>query len=132
VTTRAPDVIKAVRQHIVDDDTITTILGGAHVYRAGTTRAVRVPSIEWLKVSSPLRENTQRVLLQLDLYGPTYDVTAQLEERLFELLNHDGRTVVIGGINMFAEYDDSRDHPDDATDGQVRQSIDFAFEPARE
>lgn len=129
---RAGDTVKAAVSALTGDSSLLGVLGGPHVYRSGATRKRRVPSVEWMIVSSPLRENTQRVMVQFDQYGVTYDQVMQIEACMFAVLHRENQVATIGGLRMLSHYDDGRDHPDDASEGEVRRSIDFVFEPARE
>lgn len=129
---RAGDTVQAALAALSADAGLLAVLNGPHVYRSGTRRQRRVPSVEWMIVSSPLRESTQRVTVQFDQYGVTYSQVMQIEARMFAVLHHENRVATIGGLRMLARYDDGRDHPDDAAEGEVRRSVDFVFEPAKE
>lgn len=122
-------VVLAVADLLRADAGLVAALGGAHVYRQASQREARIPSVELLIVSDTPRENTGRVLVQVDTWSTSPDASGVIEGRIFALL-HSDLPQTLGGLKMFTTYQDSRDH-EDPEPGVVHWSMDFMFEPHR-
>lgn len=120
----------AVVPHMADDSILRTTLGGAHVYRTGEFAAPRVPGIGWFLVSDTLEENTNEILVQIDLFATSMEQMIVMEGRVRALLHHDTVTT-IQGVRMWAQLEGARDNADPEP-GFVHRSMDFRFTPARE
>lgn len=123
-------MVTAVVARLRADTTLVFLLGGSYFYRAAAVRAPQIPSVEYTVVSAVERENTERVLMQFDVWARGYAQALAVEARLRVLL-HRLLPEEMEGLLMFAQYADARDH-EDPEPGVAHRSVDFAFEPARE
>jgi hypothetical protein len=134
---RADDVIQSFVAALGADTALTTLLGGAYVFRKGATRAPQIPSVEWLRVTDGLAESTSPMLFQFDVWAKAsvsagaYANAMAIEARIRAVLNRDGGLLTISGLTLFAGLEDSRDH-EDPEPGVAHTSLDFRFEPAKE
>lgn len=125
------DVVDAMVAALEADGELTTALGGPHIYVAVAGRTIRVPSIEYTAVADTLEENTEPVLLQLDLYARGTEAVATIERRVRIVLHRD-LPYMLGALAVWGRLQGARslDFP---SDGEVRyRSLDFEFETARE
>ena len=127
---RHDDVSRAVVAALQGDAALTTALGGQHIYRSGAFRAPQVPSVEWFVVSETKRENTMRLLLQLDIWARSYAAAVTIEQRVRRLLDLDIPHPV-AGLLMWVQVEDARDQPDPQPE-IVHRVLTVSFEPTRE
>ena len=127
---RSDDVVQAVMARLRGDTALVTALGGPRIYRSGANRQPQIPSLEWTIISDVYREGTERVLMQFDSWTRGYAQAVAVEGRVRTLL-HRELPEDFGGLLMWAQYSDSRDH-EDPEPGVIHRSADFTFEPARE
>lgn len=99
--------------------------------RNGVFRPKKVPSVEWLRVTNPQEENTERVHIQFDIWTNTTAQAAAIELLLrntyLGIGAHD-----VGGLTVLTpeEEIDSRDLPDPEPE-LVHNVLDIVFVPAR-
>lgn len=122
--------LQAILSRVASDPELVLILGGAHVYRAGARRNVRVPSVEYTVIAAVPSERYETMLVQFDAFGGTYAQVVSIVERLRATLSRD-LPEDVGGVWMFLEWVAARDHPD-PNEGIVHRSIDFRFQPVRD
>jgi hypothetical protein len=124
------DVMEAVLAHLTADAGLTAALAGGAIRRHGTFIEPAVPSLAWITYGNVLDENTEVVPTQWDIFAQEIDQAIAIERRLRALLHRD-TPQVIGGIPMWTQFVDARDHADPEP-GRIHRSLDFRFEPARE
>ena len=127
---RSDDVVQAVTARLRADTALVTTLGGPHIFKASATRPAQIPCVEWTILSDVYRENTEPMLVQFDVWSRGYAQSVAIEARLRTLL-HRELPENFGGLLMWAQYSDSRDHAPPEP-GVMHRSTDFFFEPARE
>lgn len=126
----ADTAILAVLARLESDAALVDLLGGVRIYRSGNNEDPQIPSVEYRVVSSPLRENTVRVLVQFDVWAYGLPGAKAIQDRLVALLHRD-LPEEVEGVPMWLQYQDSRDNGD-PDPRVVHRSVDFLFEPARE
>jgi hypothetical protein len=136
---RADDVIRAFVAALEGDAALITALGGENIFRAGANRAPQIPSVEWRRITNGIAENTEPMLFQFDVWAKAaggangYANAMAIEARLRAVLLPRGGSgsIVLNGLRMLAEMDDSRDH-EDPEQGVVHTSLDIRYEPAKQ
>lgn len=126
---RWPAAITALLGLADTDTTLTTALGGPHIYRAGEFREPRIPSVQYTMIVSTLSENFEPVLTQWDIFAESIGQLVIIEERLRRLYHWPGWREV-GGVMMSSAYEGSRDHAPPEV-GRWHRSIDFRHQPVR-
>lgn len=127
---RWDDAVRAAVARLEADATLTGLLGGAHVYRAGARRQPQIPSVEWFGITTRLEENTEPITVQFDIWARGYAAAVAIEGRLRALL-HSDTPVDWAGLKLWSQYQDGRDH-EDPEPGVVHRSVDYELKPARE
>lgn len=127
---RWPAVITAVLDLLEADPQLSAALGGAHVYEAVTGRESRIPSLEYTVVADTEAENTEDVVVQLDVIAHGMTAAIAIETRVRALLALQ-LPVTIGGIEMWSMFEGGRNVPFPAQGGAVQRALDFRFTPAR-
>lgn len=129
---KADEVAQAAVSALGADSALVTALGGtAFVFRAAANRAPQIPSVEWRRITNTLAESTESVLLQFDMWARGYSALMIIESRVRTVLLGQARIVTLGGLAMWAEMDDARDH-EDPEPGVAHSSLDIRFEPAKD
>lgn len=113
-----------------NDATLRTLLGGAHIYPAQTSSAVRIPSVEWSLVSDVEEETHNPVVVQVDYWAKVSQAPAI--ERRIRNLTHRDTARELGGNRMWTRYLESREHEYPADRSVMHRSLDFEFKPLRE
>jgi hypothetical protein len=124
-----PSAIAALLALAEADATLTTALGGPHIYRAGEFREPRIPSVQYTVIVSTLGENFEPTLTQWDIFAAGMGQLVTAEERLRRIFHWVGWREV-GGVAMASTYEASRDHPPPEP-GRWHRSIDFRHQPIR-
>jgi hypothetical protein len=125
---RWDDASGAIITALAADSALTTALGGAYIIRNGEHNEFRVPLILWTVIWNRIDENTEPFLMQFDVYAKNINQYIEIERRMRRLLHRD-IPQTIGGIPMFTQFEDARDHA--SVEDVIHRSLDFRFEPAR-
>lgn len=121
--------LDAIIARVKTDPELLRALGGARIRETADGKP-EFPSVTHLVVSGPLRENTERMVMQWDLWARAEETARTIERRLRALLHRD-LPELVGDVPMWLQLVDRRDH-DDPEPGTVHRSLDFAFEFAKE
>jgi hypothetical protein len=109
--------------------------GTPNIYRSGANRAERIPAVEWRLVFGSIRENTDDLVYQFDIYARGTEQQMDIQERIVEdlLPQYGSGSVTLDGLTMLASMEDGsvQDHPDPEP-GVVHTSLDIRFEPAKQ
>lgn len=123
------DALRALLGRAEGDAALMAALGGPHIYRSGTHRKPRIPSVEYTVVVSTLSEAMEPVLSQWDIFAESEAQLLAIEKRLRRLF-HWGGWRRVGSVSMSSTYEDSRGHPEPEP-GRLHRSIDFRHQPVR-
>lgn len=124
-------VVEAWLDLLEADTALETELGGDdHIYPAQSSRAARIPSVEWSLVGDLEEESFNPITIQVDIFAKNVRQMVTIERRI-RLLTHRDTARVLGGLRMWTRYLDSRSHDYPAQPGAMHRSLDFQFEPLR-
>ena len=121
--------LDAITARVKADAQLCTALGGPRIRETADGKP-EFPSVTHMIVSGPLRENTERIVMQWDLWARAEETARTIERRLRALL-HSDLPEMVGAVPMWLQLIDRRDH-EDPEPGTVHRSLDFAFEFAKE
>lgn len=121
---------RAILARLETDSELIGILGGPHIYRSGSRRNARVPSVAYTNIATVPTERYESMLVQFDVFARSYAEAVSIEARLRAQLARD-LPEKVGDVWMFLEWVAARDHPD-PDEGTVHRSIDFRFQPVRD
>lgn len=128
---RWPAVVAALVTAAEADAAVLAALGGEpHLYPSDDTRAGRVPSVGWTLVSDTEAENTERLLVQWDVFARSLEEAIAIERALRRVVSAEGISTV-GDVRMWMQFGGGRRHPTPER-GTVHRSFDVLCQPARE
>jgi hypothetical protein len=123
-------VTRALVARCKTDTTLTTLLGGQHIYRNRTRTDIQIPSVAWSVLYSGVEENHAPVSVQIDVWAHGAEALEAIEVRLYQLL-HDDLPQDFDGLLMWCQYG-TRFDMHDAAEGVAHSAMEFRFTPARE
>lgn len=121
--------LDAIVDRVKADAQLRTALGGPRIRETADGKP-EFPSVTYMIVSGPLRENTERMVMQWEFWARAETTARTIERRLRALLHRD-LPELVGDMPMWLQLVDRRDH-NDPEPGTVHRSLDFAFEFAKE
>lgn len=128
---RWPAVVGALVTLLEQDAAVLGALGGTPaIHPADDSGAGRVPSIAWSLISDTEAENTERLLVQWDVFAPSLQTAIAIERALRDLVATDG-IADVGGVEMWMLLQGASPHPAPERGG-VHRSVDVLYQPARE
>lgn len=122
-------VVEAMLGAIVADAKLTAIYGV--VVRQSGNAPFQVPSLEWDLIGDSEGEQWAPCLVQLDQWCATQDDLLRSEQRLRRLF-HQELPVTIGGVMMWAQYEDGAMLASPDRDGYFARAVRFRFTPLRD
>lgn len=126
---RWPWLVEAWTARLLADPALLQLLGGRHLYAMGSTRAIRIPSVQYLVVTDREEETFAPVRVQVDCWARTLSLEAQIERRI-RALTHRNVFQMLEGERVLMRYMDGRTMPSPRA-GVVHRSLDFELEAVR-
>ena len=131
------DVIRADIAALNADTALRTLLGLDYAQRIKRTAdgTLLFPSVTYFVVTGSLDENTEAIEVQWDIWTraigaqSAYSAALSIEARIRAVF-HRTTVTTIGGIKLWTEVSDHRDH-EDPESGVVHRSLDIVQEFAR-
>lgn len=106
-----------------------TGLDGAHIYHAGASRPVRIPSVEWLIVDEQEEEVMNPIDVQFDIFAREPQCTVierRMRARLTRFVHRS-----FGGLNMATLFLDSFTLEFPSIAGVTHKALRYRFRPVR-
>lgn len=128
---RWPAVLAAVVTAAETDAGVLAALEGEpRIYPSDDTRAGGVPSVSWTLISDTDEENTERLLVQWDVFARSVSDGIAIERALRRRVTSE-EIAEMDGVRMWMLFRGGRGHPAPAR-GEVHRSLDVLYQPARE
>jgi hypothetical protein len=123
-------VLQAVSTRAKEDEVLAGIYGADFIRKMGI-KVFRVPSLEYMLVGATQGELWAPHMVQWSQWNATMEEQAISDRRLHRLFDHD-IPVFIGGVYMWAVWEDSSDLTGPEREGYYGLASRFTFTPIRE
>lgn len=130
VASKIPAVVYGHLALLVADTTLTTALGGSHVYERMTIDAVeQVPGVYWYLLPATVEETVERAVVRYDIWARGTKAVWAIEARLRALLHFELPTT-INSVVTWSTFRQSIDMGYDEGD-IARRVVEFEIQPVR-
>jgi len=125
---RWSDVTLAVVTAVQADATLVSLFGDN--IRAKGQHEHRLPSLEYMLISTTLSEVMEPTVIQFDVFAETMVDLINAEQALLDLFDHE-LGVSIAGLSMLCSYIDGAPLDVPSSENTYARAARFAFEPVR-
>lgn len=124
-------VVEGVIQLLQNDETLSELLGGKHIYRNRSRASIQVPGVFYSVISDSLEENYSPVVLQFDMWTKSAEKMSQVQLRVFQLLHSDLPVELPNELKCWSQFINGFDFGED-DQSVYHRAVDYRFTPARE
>ena len=122
-------IIARVIEQIENDPTMAQLFGD-RIRAAQGSSELEVPLLEWMLIGDTEDELWAPTVIQFDLWNATAEDNRLAEARL-RAMYHQDLPIVVGGLMMWAQYNDGSVLAEPDRSGFIGRALRFRFTPLR-
>lgn len=122
-------VMEEVLRKLSTDATLTSLLGGSHIYKNRSRSTIQVPSVVYAVTYEDVRENTAVAVVQFDLWTKDVVKMSEVQLRVYQIL-HSDVPVTFGAVKMWSQFENAFEFQEE-DQGMYHKGLIYRFTSAR-